>query len=234
MKFLLDLLAAIFKRPAPAAAPVPATATLQARAQQPGLPTGIAGLDVRQGLRRVMGREPLYLELLGKFARTQDRVPAQIRSALQADDAALAKRLAHTLRGLAGNLGAAALQAQAAEVELAIGGGTRLPELEAGLVRLAGLLDPLVQALHTALPAPATGAGPADAAAPDCAAVMAVGEHLRELLEQADGDALHYFSEHRALLQATIGPACDDIAQAIDGYDFDTAARTLAAAMPPC
>ena len=41
-----------------------------------------------------------------------------------------------------------------------------------------------------------------------------------------------YFGEHRAALQATIGPACARIAVAIDGDDFDVAAQVLAAALP--
>jgi CheY-like chemotaxis protein/predicted Ser/Thr protein kinase len=202
--------------------------------------SAISALDVQQGLRRVLGKQALYLELLGKFARTQDRVPAQIRSALQAGDAELARRLAHTLRGVAGNLGASALQAQAAEVETRIASGAAPHELDVALEQLARLLDPLVAALAIALPAvPAASADPAagavaSSAAPthhDSAAVAAIGERLRHFLEQDDGEAAGYFAEHRAALVSVIGPACDAVADAIDGYEFDAAARLLGAAL---
>ena len=197
------------------------------------LPAAIAGLDQQLGLRRVLGRQALYRELLGKFARTQDRVPAQIRSALQAGDAALARRLAHTLRGLAGNLGASGLQAQAAEVEGAIAAGDALAALEPALAQLAATLDPLVVALRAALPD--AGAPPTPAAAVpaevDRQLLATVGARLQALLEQGDGDAASYFLEHRALLAADIGADCDGIAEAIDSYDFEAAAGLLAAAL---
>ncbi|KQP21546.1 response regulator [Pseudorhodoferax sp. Leaf267] len=200
-------------------------------AAAPALPEGIAGLDMAQGLRRMLGKQALYLELLGKFARTQDRVPAQVRSALQAGDTALARRLAHTLRGLAGNLGAGALQAQAAEVELAIGAGVTLPALEPALAQLAQLLDPLTAALVAALPAAAPAAAAPGTNGQDSAAIAAIAARLHSLLEQSDSDAASYFAEHRASLETAIGPACAEIASAIDGYDFDAAAGTLAAAL---
>jgi HPt (histidine-containing phosphotransfer) domain-containing protein len=222
--------------------PVPQVAAAKPLPAAGGMPpalAAVAGLDTATGLRRLMGRQPLYLELLGKFARTQDQVPAQIRAALAAGDAELARRLAHTLRGLAGNLGAGPLQAQAAKVEAAIakgvkgGKGASLPALEPGLDRLAGLLDPLVVALHAALPAPAAAVAAAPAAnGHDPVAVAAIGAQLQALLEQGDGEAAHYFGEHRAALEAAIGPACARIAAAIERYDFDAAAQQLAAALP--
>ena len=219
--------------PAPMAAPAaparPRAADGSALPALPALLHGIAGLDVPQGLRRVMGRQALYLDLLGKFARTQDQVPVQVRSALQAGDTVLAKRLVHTLRGLAGNLGASALQTQAAELELAMDRQSTLPELEAALQQLAHLLDPLTAALVAALPVAATelshGRGH------DSAACAAIGARLQSLLEQGDGDAASYFAEHRAALASAIGPACTEIASAIDGYDFDAAASMLATAL---
>ncbi|GHC99838.1 hypothetical protein GCM10007320_56750 [Pseudorhodoferax aquiterrae] len=217
--------------PVARAAPVPVPASPGS-----GLPpalAAIAGLDTAAGLRRVMGRAPLYLELLGKFARTQDRVPAQIRAALQAGDAELARRLAHTLRGLAGNLGAEALQALAAELEGAIAEGGGLPALAAGLDALARLLNPLVAALRTALPQPAAVAAPAaQAHGRDRAAAVAIATQLQVLLEQGDGEAASYFGAHRGTLEAAIGAACAPIAAAIEAYDFDAAAQALAAALP--
>ena len=209
------------------------------------LPQGIAGLDLQLGLRRVMGKQALYLELLGKFAHAQDRVPAQIDSALQAGDRALARRLAHTLRGLAGNLGASALQQQAAAVEGAIAEGTASAALAPLLAGLAQLLDPLTAALKAALDRPTAAPAPAvpatlvtSAAAAalagkgnDSPGVAAIGAQLQTLLEQGDGEAAAYFGAHRAALQAALGPACAALGAAIDNYDFDTAAQALGAAL---
>ncbi|CAN7229988.1 response regulator [Pseudorhodoferax sp. LjRoot39] len=215
--------------PVSQAATAAAPPTAAAASLPPAL-AAIAGLDTATGLRRLMGRQPLYLELLGKFARAQDRVPAQIHAALVAGDAELARRLAHTLRGLAGNLGAGPLQAQAAEVEQAIAAGAGLPALVPVLDGLARLLDPLVCSLQAALPEPVAAAPHANGH--DRAAIAAIAAHLQALLEQGDGDAASYFAEHRGALEAALGPACAPIAVAIDGYDFDAAAQALAAALP--
>ncbi|WP_326535795.1 response regulator [Pseudorhodoferax sp.] len=193
-----------------------------------GLPEGIEGLDMQQGLRRMLGKQALYLELLGKFARTQDRVPAQIASALQAGDRPLARRLAHTLRGLAGNLGAGAVQEQAAQLEGAIADGGGDAVLAPALAALAGVLGPLAAALQAALPEPAAGRV---ANGHDGGGAAAIGTRLQALLEQGDGEATAYFDEHRAVLEAAFGPACTALGTAIDGYDFDTAAQALAAVL---
>jgi len=76
----------------------------------------IDGLDVRSGLSRVMGRSTLYLSLLRKFPGSQGDTVEQIRQAIAADDWSKAERMAHTLKGVAGTIGANALQALADDV----------------------------------------------------------------------------------------------------------------------
>jgi signal transduction histidine kinase/DNA-binding response OmpR family regulator/HPt (histidine-containing phosphotransfer) domain-containing protein len=201
------------------------------------LPADVPGLDVQQGLRRVMGNRALYLELLRKFCASQAGVPGQIRSALQAGDRGLARRLAHTLRGLAGNLGATVLQVQAGVAELAIERGDASAAPLATMEQtLADLLNDLQGALPATAPAPAASqaahAAMAASAAADPAAVQAVCRQLHALLDSSDAAAQPYFAEHRALLQASLGPACAALAQAIEDYDFDTACTVLADAAP--
>ncbi|MBL8445315.1 MAG: response regulator [Zoogloeaceae bacterium] len=76
----------------------------------------IDGLDVRSGLSRAMGRSTLYLSLLRKFPGNQGDTVARIRDALNAHDWSTAERLAHTLKGVAGTIGANALQALADDI----------------------------------------------------------------------------------------------------------------------
>eukprot|EP01031_Cornospumella_fuschlensis_P048891 gene48891-59866_t len=80
----------------------------------------IAGLDTQLGLRRVMGKEALYLSLLRKFVAGHQTGLAPLTEALAAGDVATAERMAHTLKGVAGNIGASDLQAAMAKVELAL------------------------------------------------------------------------------------------------------------------
>jgi PAS domain S-box-containing protein len=203
----------------------------------PDLPEHIAGVDLQRGLSRMMGHRALYLDLLGKFSQTQADVPAQLRQALDAGNQGLAQRLAHTLRGLAGNLGAAALQTQAGVVESAIAAGTDAPALAIELTRLTEQLDALVAAIRAALPtssvsAPAEADTPA-AAAPDAETLQTLRAQLQTLLEQGDTDALVFLRTHHAALHAGFGAAFNAVAQAVEQYDLEAAADALAACAPP-
>ena len=68
----------------------------------------IPGLDAKDGLSRVAGNRKLYLKLLRQFVEQQGPAVEQITTALAQGDVALAERLAHTLKGVAGNIGAKA------------------------------------------------------------------------------------------------------------------------------
>jgi HPt (histidine-containing phosphotransfer) domain-containing protein len=125
------------------AAPVPAP-----RAQPGDLPQGISGLDTALGLARMAGKKPLYLAMLRRYAASQAQAGRQIREALAANDRAAAERIAHTLKGVSGNIGATAVQDLAAAVEDAFrsgepadGIGVRLVELELPLASLIANLQ---------------------------------------------------------------------------------------------
>ena len=75
-------------------------------APQEALPS-IAGLDTNDGLARVGGNRKLYVKILRQFAEQQGPALDQVADALATGDHALAERLAHTLKGVAGNIGAA-------------------------------------------------------------------------------------------------------------------------------
>ena len=92
--------------------------------QTEGLPD-IPGVDTVVGLKRCGGNEKVYRKILNKFRDSQAAVPKQIRSALVAADHDTATRAAHTLKGVAGNIGAEPVQAAAKTVETHIqaGGG---------------------------------------------------------------------------------------------------------------
>ena len=65
----------------------------------------ISGIKVADGLNRVAGNRRLYRDLLGQFAAKQGDAAAQISTALESKDLKLAERIAHTVKGVAGNLG---------------------------------------------------------------------------------------------------------------------------------
>ena len=75
------------------------------------------GIDLADGLKRVAGSRPLYRNLLLKFRQSQADAATEIRQALAAGDRQRAERIAHTIKGIAGSIGAKELQATAAAVE---------------------------------------------------------------------------------------------------------------------
>ncbi|MBU1425956.1 MAG: response regulator [Gammaproteobacteria bacterium] len=97
----------ISQKSAPASCTVPATETL------PNLP----GVKVAASVRRIGGNVALYYSLLEKFRLNQQNVVSGIRESLASNDRQTAERLAHTLKGIAGTLGAESLQSLAEQLE---------------------------------------------------------------------------------------------------------------------
>ncbi|MEO7639997.1 MAG: response regulator, partial [Ramlibacter sp.] len=138
--------------PIPAAAdpspqPVPAPA---------GLPAQLAHaktLDVAAGLRRMMGKKPLYLAMLRRYADGQRDCAAEVRRALHSADWSTAERLAHTNKGVSGNIGAVAMPDLAAALEHAIRQRQPHPGIDKHLQRFERGLAHLIRDLDKALPA---------------------------------------------------------------------------------
>ena len=77
----------------------------------------LPGISVANGLKKVGGNEKFYHKLLLQFLDTNQDSANEIREALEKKDQLLAVRLAHTVKGVAGTLGADALAKVAGEVE---------------------------------------------------------------------------------------------------------------------
>jgi CheY-like chemotaxis protein len=80
----------------------------------------LPGLDVRTGLARTGGRMEAYLSILRRFRDQHAEAAGEIRSAMDQGDWETVRRLAHTLKGVAGNIGADRLHRAAAELETAL------------------------------------------------------------------------------------------------------------------
>ena len=69
------------------------------------LPAELPGISIASGLGRVAGNRQLYTKLLCKFKDGQEDAVDQIKAALQEGDVETAARIAHTVKGVSGNLG---------------------------------------------------------------------------------------------------------------------------------
>ena len=83
----------------------------------------LPGIDVEECLERLGGDEPLFRELLAYFSSNYSQVAQTIRDLLAAGSRTDAIRLAHSVKGAAGNLSIAGVQQAAARVELGLSSG---------------------------------------------------------------------------------------------------------------
>ncbi|MDQ6975753.1 MAG: response regulator [Mariprofundaceae bacterium] len=85
-----------------------------------GLPSKLTGFDLSRALNNVANDEDLLITIMQKFSDSQADVAQEIRAALHKEDHELAHRLTHTLKGLAGTLGAFTLLEQAERLEMEV------------------------------------------------------------------------------------------------------------------
>ncbi|MBF0270806.1 MAG: response regulator [Magnetococcales bacterium] len=77
----------------------------------------LTGFDLPRAMARLGGNQKLYLQLLDKFVRQEKDAGERIEQALEHNEIQEARRTAHTLKGLAGNLGCGALRDASTNLE---------------------------------------------------------------------------------------------------------------------
>jgi signal transduction histidine kinase/CheY-like chemotaxis protein len=212
---------ALSEATAPEAPPVAPSATLPV----------IPGLQMEAALLRMGGNAPLMRKLLARFVETQFDVMARIARAIGDGDAAAAKREAHTLKGLAGNIGAAGLADGAGRLEAMLArGADNEPELEQAMAAMEQEVGELVARIAMAIndrPA-ATAVAPAPDAEVDLAALERGLRDLARLLRQDDADAVAVLERLCGQLAAAgQGEHARQLKRLLGQYDFDAALARL-------
>jgi PAS domain S-box-containing protein len=190
------------------------------------LPTGIDGLDISNGLRRVLGKKPLYLSMLRKFIAGQKFVTSKIFKELENNDRDAAIRLAHTLKGVAGNIGATRLQQLAEQLETALKEGRPREEVDGRLDLLIEPLEKLIAQLEQQLPQAAS-----DAPSPfPREKLSALSQQLESLLADDDSAAMDIWEANTTLFNAAFPNHFLKIDSGIRSFNFEAALGTLRAA----
>jgi two-component system, sensor histidine kinase and response regulator len=197
--------------------------TVTARAAEP-IPD-LPGIDTQTGLARVQGNGRLYRSLLIKFRESQQDFARQFASARQGHDPDGPTRCAHTLKGVAGNIGAHDVQIAAQRLETACQEGLSRETVDA-------LLDDTLAALAPVL----TGLAKLERASPpgrattvaDRAALAPLLERLQTLLQEDDTGAVEVIEALEPLLAGTTSAeSLARIKRAMDEYAFDLALAEL-------
>jgi PAS domain S-box-containing protein len=184
------------------------------------LPATLPGIDLEDGLGRLGGNARLYRDILARLAGDFGQAVSQMRQLLTAADVAGAGRIAHSLKGVAANVGARDLSAASAAVETACMRGSET-ERDAAIRALEQPLQIVMEGL-TPLTATRT------VVTADAGAMSNVPEALRNQLRQAaaaaDIDVL------TALLDevSTHDPALAQTLRAlVDNFEYEALQRRL-------
>ena len=181
----------------------------------------IDGLDTERGLVTTQQNRGLYMKLLKKFLNGQRDFEAQFTAALQSSDAGAAERMAHTLKGSAGNIGATAVQSAAAALEQACKGQAGEAEIDKLLREVLQVLEPLLEGLEGV----EEGAEETVLEAPlDRERLLGLLGELESLAESYDTDALDVLASLKQVEGiAAYEPTLSKLDQLLNSYSFEEA-----------
>ncbi|MBF0138635.1 MAG: Hpt domain-containing protein [Magnetococcus sp. DMHC-1] len=206
----------------------------------PWIPDTLAGIDLTAGLCKANGNRHLYRKLLRLFHQNNSDIDQKILALLQTGDHPTARRLAHTIVGVAGTLGAHALQIAAKTLEQAITRHdpditSRHPESPWHLFQNA--LHVVIQAIATLEqtdqdqhpPPNSTPSLPIPLTDEEIQAIVPLAYKLAELLETDISEAMHQFDLLKSRLAGT--DHADHVTileEHLTLFDTDAAGHTLA------
>jgi signal transduction histidine kinase/DNA-binding response OmpR family regulator/HPt (histidine-containing phosphotransfer) domain-containing protein len=184
----------------------------------------IPGIDTQTALKRTGGNRQRYVSLLRKFADSQAGAVGEIRAALNAQDTATAQRIAHSLKGAAGNLGANALATAAGSAEVAI---KTQSEVEPALVEMERTLFAAVGAIQKTLPSAekveSTMSGNGDPSV-----VLQPLSRLQKLLEADDSEAAEFMLEAQGSFSAVLSRTeIETLTRMVSDFDYESALHAV-------
>ena len=208
-----------------------------ARAQQMGsavakstvLPDDLPGIDLPVGLKSTGGDAALLHKILMNFLRDHRDDAQAIRQALQAQDTHLAQRIAHTLKGVSGSIGARALRPAAIAMDAAL-----RSRASATYARLLDNLDnalALVVASLSWLEQQEIGRTSAEVSPGplNVEELQPLIEHLADLLRDMDPEAeVAALALRRRLGGGAAQAAGQELVVQLAKFDFESAGHTLA------
>ncbi|MBF0322719.1 MAG: response regulator, partial [Magnetococcales bacterium] len=192
----------------------------------------LPGVDTARGLRNLGGNVPLYCNLLRKFSQNQGGACARMERFLDSGDVRGLERTAHTLKGVAGTIGALALADLAKEMERCARFAPESPELREHLTAAAGELAQVVTAVAATLCQQDLPGDANDHATP---AVDATPEALQPLFQEAVDMSLAYDPAVESVIEKIASMVCAlprrerlaSIQATLEVYDFEACLTLL-------
>ena len=186
----------------------------------------ISGMDVVQGLLQCGGNRKLYESLVQRFLASLINTPKEIRKALETGDMPLAERSAHTLKGVAANLGAGVCSQLSSELEKSVRQHEPAAAIQAQLAVLEQHLSKLSLAIARALPVSAPSQqDPVDPV--DRELLQRICCQLAELLRSSNAEARLLLQEQAELLRNGLGEHFDSLQRRVQDFEFFAALTEL-------
>jgi len=183
------------------------------------LPSGIEGLNIEDGLRRVLGNKALYLSMLQKFIKGQRGFCDDLATHLEANDWATAERVAHTLKGVSASIGAVNLSEKAKKLEQLLHDSAERSEVDDACTQVKLVLDKIIEELEAKMPLKTEDMNLL--AIVDKELLNQVVTHLKQLLIDSDGDVVDFFKINQAIMKAAFPAYFLRLQQSAENYDFD-------------
>jgi len=214
----------------PASVATPATASAEADTEAEATLrdrlAAIPDLHLAAGLRLVGGKLESCRRILRLFADGHGEDVPRLTKLIGQNELVAAEKLAHALKGAAGNVGALPIHALAANLDAALKRGDRAAAEEA-LAPLAGRLPSLIEALQAALVEPAPHQTVAAVDAPTVEQDQMIRE-LLALLEASDNRARRVLVARQPEYAAALGSnQFAAVERAVQHFDYPEAVRLL-------
>ena len=178
----------------------------------------IEGIDIEEGLMRVGEDSNMYQKILHKFFDSQADALTLIRKSLASNDIEIARRLAHTLKGVSGSIGARALHEEMKKLDAALKEPNNVDKQL--FERVDEELNIVVNGLRRwreSQVAKATSVSNIEDAVP-------IIKEMRELIEDNDGDAADLIDDLQASLAGSNAEAhIFGLQKHLNVYDFTAA-----------
>ncbi|MBD1388330.1 response regulator [Neiella sp. HB171785] len=177
----------------------------------------LTDIDISTGLQVSMNNKVLYRKLLNKFYHNYQDFEPSFKAALAEPDLTTATRHAHTLKSVAGSIGAKGVQEAAKELEAALIDGLAPEYVERRLQQVMLKLAPVLTSLAQLQAEPS-----------------ALSEQQRQQLLELQDHLQRYDAAAMSLLEqlipalATTLPELKQIAEQAENFEFDEALSTLA------
>ena len=186
----------------------------------------LPGIDTTTGLLIAQENVSLYRRLLGKFLQKYSNFEMEFRQSAETNDRETMTRIAHTLKGVAGSIGAREVQAAAEKLELACKENEPAEAVDELLRQVVSVLSPVITSLQQLEHAPEAETNSGEEADPELVASLLI--RLRELLQDDDTDATEIIEQLEDLNTAIIDSATlKRLSVAVGDYDFEQALKVL-------